>query len=112
VISQPSLHFFGNTTPSGLWGALASEAAVGGLLGRCLLFESDALALSQGPCGQPRPDAALSGPSRRFTPAFPGHALPGNLGRGSAVASPAPYMVPWATRDAAEFYKQLGIHRD
>jgi hypothetical protein len=43
VISQPSLHFYGNTTPSGLWGALASEAAVGGLLGRCLLFESDEL---------------------------------------------------------------------
>jgi hypothetical protein len=43
VIHQPSLHFFGNTTPSGLWGRAGPRPRWGGLLGRCLLFESEKL---------------------------------------------------------------------
>jgi hypothetical protein len=108
VIAQPSLHFYGNTTPSGLWGALASEAAVGGLLGRCLLFESEALPYPKDHAAGLTFSDELIEAVKAVHQGVPGHNhFP--LGAETAINHPSPYMVPWATKDAAEFYSQLGI---
>lgn len=108
VISQPSLHFYGNTTPSGLWGALASEAAVGGLLGRCLLFESETLPYPKDHAASLTFSDELKKAIEAVHAGVPGHDhFP--LGGETATGDPHPYLVPWATREAAEFYKQLGI---
>lgn len=111
LIHQPSLHFFGNTTPSGLWGALASEAAVGGLLGRCLLFESDKLEYPKDHASSVVPTDELVRAVKLVHEGVPGHLhFPGNLGEQTLGGGiPTPYMVGWASKDASEFYSQLGI---
>lgn len=107
-ISQPSLHFYGNTTPSGLWGALASEAAVGGLLGRCLLFESEMLPYPKDHSASLTFSDELLAAVKAVHAGVPGHQHFPPLGDG-AIINPTPYLVPWATKEAAEFYHALGI---
>lgn len=108
VISQPSLHFYGNTTPSGLWGALASEAAVGGLLGRCLLFESETLPYPKDHGASLTFSDELIAAVKAVHAGVHGHQHFPPIGDG-AIINPTPYLVPWATKDAAEFYHHLGI---
>jgi hypothetical protein len=108
VISQPSLHFYGNTTPSGLWGALASEAAVGGLLGRCLLFESESLPYPHDRAASLTFSDELIAAVKAVHAGVPGHQHFPAIGEGPNI-TPTPYLVPWATKDAAEFYHALGI---
>jgi hypothetical protein len=108
VIAQPSLHFFGNTTPSGLWGALASEAAVGGLLGRCLLFESESLPYPEDRAATLTPSDELLEAIKAVHAGVPGHQHFA-MGGETPNVQPTPYMVPWASKDAALFFKELGI---
>lgn len=108
LICQPHANIFGATTPEKFWSAFRSGSALDGTLGRMLIFESDVpYPYSRTIDGSTVMPADIIELLKAINKGVPGHDhFP--MGDGPGM-SPNPYIVPWGSQEAREFFNNLGL---
>ncbi len=109
-IDQPCLCLFGITTPQSFWGSFSSSNVIDGSLSRMLVIESE----NHFPdpnldLGEDEMPPALIEAAKAVNAGAEGH-ITFPLGEGPQQ-KPSPYLVPFATRDADERFKEIRLEQ-